>query len=139
MRLWSVSTTVRNPERIRSFLKVLKGLEGEVWNNEVQKKYQILTSTVSRLICLTQGKSLNGVYLTGARRAVRWRTVDAELVDLIREIQRTYQRRYGSPRVREELREAGKSQESGPVDAGTGPERPSETEVHSPDQLEPRA
>jgi hypothetical protein len=42
MRLWSVSTTVRNPERIRSFLKVLKGLEDEVWNNEVQKKYQIL-------------------------------------------------------------------------------------------------
>ena len=42
MRLWSVSTTVRNPERIRSFLKVLKELEGEVWNNETQKKYQIL-------------------------------------------------------------------------------------------------
>ena len=42
MRLWSVSTTVRNPERIRSFLKVLKELEGEVWNKETQKKYQIL-------------------------------------------------------------------------------------------------
>jgi hypothetical protein len=42
MRLWSVSTTVRNPERIRSFLKVLKELEGEVWNNETQKRYQIL-------------------------------------------------------------------------------------------------
>jgi hypothetical protein len=42
MRLWSISTTVRNPERIRSFLKVLKELEGEVWNNETQKKYQIL-------------------------------------------------------------------------------------------------
>jgi hypothetical protein len=42
MRLWSVSTTVRNPERIRSFLKILKELEGEVWNKETQKKYQIL-------------------------------------------------------------------------------------------------
>ncbi|MDR3047340.1 MAG: AlwI family type II restriction endonuclease [Bacteroidales bacterium] len=42
MRFWSVSTTVRNPERIRSFLKVLKELEGEVWNNATQKKYQIL-------------------------------------------------------------------------------------------------
>jgi hypothetical protein len=42
MRLWSISTTVRNPERIRSFLKVLKELEGEVWNNDTQKRYQIL-------------------------------------------------------------------------------------------------
>jgi hypothetical protein len=42
MRLWSVSTTVRNPERMRSFLKVLKELEGEVWNNDAQKKYQIM-------------------------------------------------------------------------------------------------
>ena len=42
MRLWSVSTTVRNPERIRTFLKVFKELENEVWNNETQKRYQIL-------------------------------------------------------------------------------------------------
>jgi hypothetical protein len=42
MRLWSISTTVRNPERIRSFLKVLKDLEGKVWNNDTQKRYQIL-------------------------------------------------------------------------------------------------
>jgi hypothetical protein len=42
MRFWSVSTTVRNPERIRSFLKVLKELEGEIWDNATQKKYQIL-------------------------------------------------------------------------------------------------
>jgi hypothetical protein len=42
MRLWSVTTTVRNPERIRSFLKVLKDLEGEVWNDENQKKFQVL-------------------------------------------------------------------------------------------------
>jgi hypothetical protein len=42
MRLWSVTTTVRNPERIRSFLRVFKKLEGEVWNNESQKKFQVL-------------------------------------------------------------------------------------------------
>jgi hypothetical protein len=42
MRLWSVTTTVRNPERIHSFLKVLKELEGEVWNDENQKKFQVL-------------------------------------------------------------------------------------------------
>jgi predicted nucleotidyltransferase len=42
MRLWSVSTTVRNPERIRSFLKFFKELEGKVWNDESQRKYQVL-------------------------------------------------------------------------------------------------
>jgi hypothetical protein len=42
MRLWSMTTTVRNPERIRSFLKVLKELEGIVWNNKSQKKFQVL-------------------------------------------------------------------------------------------------
>ena len=41
MRLWSVTTTIRNTERIRSFLKVLKELEGEVWNDENQKKFQV--------------------------------------------------------------------------------------------------
>jgi hypothetical protein len=42
MRFWSVSTTVRNPERIRSFLKVLKVLEGDSWSTETQRKFQIL-------------------------------------------------------------------------------------------------
>ena len=37
---WSISTTVRNPDRLRSFLKVLKKIEGENWNNETQCKYQ---------------------------------------------------------------------------------------------------
>ncbi len=39
---WSISTTVRNPERIRNFLKVLKNLEGEEFNEQTQIKYQIL-------------------------------------------------------------------------------------------------
>ena len=39
---WSITTTLRNPERLRDFLIVLKNIEGEVWNLETQKKYQIL-------------------------------------------------------------------------------------------------
>ncbi len=39
---WSISTTVRNPDRLRNFLKVLKKIEGEIWNNETQRKYQIM-------------------------------------------------------------------------------------------------
>ncbi len=42
MRFWSISTTVRNPERIRSFLKVLKSIEGEKWTKETQKRFQVL-------------------------------------------------------------------------------------------------
>ena len=39
---WSISTTVRNPERVRDFLKVLKLMEGEKWTSESQAKFQIL-------------------------------------------------------------------------------------------------
>lgn len=39
---WSISTTVRNPERLRYFLSVLKILEGEEFNEDCQKKYQII-------------------------------------------------------------------------------------------------
>ena len=39
---WSISTTVRNPERLREFLRVLKILEGQKFDNTNQEKYQIL-------------------------------------------------------------------------------------------------
>ena len=39
---WSITTTLRSPERLRQFLIVLKQLEGSEWNLENQKKYQIL-------------------------------------------------------------------------------------------------
>jgi hypothetical protein len=39
---WSITTTLRNPERLRNFLIVLKQLENSEWNFENQKKYQIL-------------------------------------------------------------------------------------------------
>jgi len=42
MKPWSISTTVRNPERIRDFIKILKLLEGETFSNTNQVKYQIL-------------------------------------------------------------------------------------------------
>lgn len=39
---WSITTTLRNPERLRGFLIVLKQLENCEWDLECQKKYQIL-------------------------------------------------------------------------------------------------
>ena len=40
--LWSMSTTVREANRIYGFLNVAKKIEGEVWNKETQGKFQIL-------------------------------------------------------------------------------------------------
>lgn len=39
---WSVTTTVRNPGRLRDFLVVLRELENSEWNHENQMKYQVL-------------------------------------------------------------------------------------------------
>lgn len=39
---WSITTTIRNPDRLREFLNVLKVMEGEDWSLENQAKYQIL-------------------------------------------------------------------------------------------------
>ena len=39
---WSITTTLRNPERLRIFLIILKQLENCKWNLENQRKYQIL-------------------------------------------------------------------------------------------------
>jgi hypothetical protein len=39
---WSISTTVRNPERLRDFLIVLKQLEGHPFDKENQTRYQVL-------------------------------------------------------------------------------------------------
>lgn len=41
-KLWSISTTVRNPYRVKDFLRVLNLLDGEVWNRETQMRFQIL-------------------------------------------------------------------------------------------------
>ena len=39
---WSISTTVRDPDRLRNFLSILKKLKGQQFNSENQIKYQIL-------------------------------------------------------------------------------------------------
>lgn len=39
---WSITTTLRDPERLRDFLIVLKQLENCKWDLENQRKYQIL-------------------------------------------------------------------------------------------------
>ncbi len=39
---WSITTTVRDPNRLRPFLIVFQQLDGCEWNKENQKKYQIL-------------------------------------------------------------------------------------------------
>ena len=41
MKFWSISTTVRNPERVRGFLKVLSHLEGQRWDGVTQRRFQI--------------------------------------------------------------------------------------------------
>lgn len=39
---WSISTTVRNPERLRDFLRILKKLEGQPFDKDNQIRYQVL-------------------------------------------------------------------------------------------------
>ena len=41
IRPWSISTTVRNPERMRGFLRVFAGMEGADWNRASQTDFQI--------------------------------------------------------------------------------------------------
>jgi len=41
-KVWSISTTVREPDRTRNFLKTLKEIEWEEWNIENQAKFQKL-------------------------------------------------------------------------------------------------
>ncbi len=38
---WSISTTVRNPYRIRDFLVIAQKFEGREWNDDLNKKYQV--------------------------------------------------------------------------------------------------
>lgn len=40
LKPWSITTTVRNPERLRDFLTALQPLVGKQWNKENQEKYQ---------------------------------------------------------------------------------------------------
>ncbi len=42
LKAWSITTTVRNPERLRDFLVASKPLENKVWSNDTQESYQKL-------------------------------------------------------------------------------------------------
>lgn len=42
LKAWSITTTVRNPERLRDFLVALQPLENQEWNNANQENYQKL-------------------------------------------------------------------------------------------------
>lgn len=42
LKAWSITTTVRNPERLRDFLVAFKKLENKAWNNDTQESYQKL-------------------------------------------------------------------------------------------------
>lgn len=42
LKAWSITTTVRNPERLRDFLVASKPLENKPWNNDTQESYQKL-------------------------------------------------------------------------------------------------
>jgi hypothetical protein len=42
LKAWSITTTVRNPERLRDFLIALKPLENKAWDKDSQEKYQKL-------------------------------------------------------------------------------------------------
>ena len=39
-KVWSISTAVRNPDRLRNFLKTLKEIEGKEWDKNTQKEFQ---------------------------------------------------------------------------------------------------
>jgi len=40
--LWSMSTTIREAERIPDFIKTAKEIDGQEWTKEIQEKFQIL-------------------------------------------------------------------------------------------------
>lgn len=41
-KAWSITTTIRNPERIKDTLSIISEIEGRVWDNETQRLFQIL-------------------------------------------------------------------------------------------------
>lgn len=41
LKPWSISTAVRNPDRLRGFLGVLRQLDGEEWNRNTQVSFQV--------------------------------------------------------------------------------------------------
>jgi len=57
---WSISTTLRNPDRLRLFLITLKQLENCEWNEKAQKNFQILLIQ-NRLYGTNNAQFINGL------------------------------------------------------------------------------
>ena len=47
--LWSISTTIREAERIEGFLKTAIELEGKEWNQLTQMEFQILLIKIDNI------------------------------------------------------------------------------------------
>lgn len=60
LKAWSITTTVRNPERLRDFLVALQPLDGAAWNTENQEKFQKLL-IMSRLYGYGNQQFYNGL------------------------------------------------------------------------------
>ena len=41
MKAWSISTTIRNPERIPDFVKVAARIDGRIWDNQTQEDFYV--------------------------------------------------------------------------------------------------
>ncbi|MFT5835470.1 MAG: hypothetical protein ACI9RG_000359 [Sulfurimonas sp.] len=70
-KAWSISTTVRNPERLRNFLITLKEIENREWNHETQIEFQ------ARLV-------KNRFYGFGSNQF--YNNLPSKLVDLLQDI-----------------------------------------------------
>ena len=71
-KVWSISTAVRNPERIRSFLKILSSLEYKIWNKETQiiEKNGVITQISGYTAGLTKANCNSSSFW---RRSRSWR------------------------------------------------------------------
>lgn len=60
-QLWSMSTTLREAERIIGFAKTAHEMNGEIWNRENQVKYQVLLIKNRFYLSPDNTQSLNGL------------------------------------------------------------------------------
>jgi hypothetical protein len=78
-KAWSISTTVRSPERLRAFLVALQPLVGKEWDRDSQKEYQKLLIK-NRLYGYGSQQFYNGL---PPDAVVAINDVDAEITDTL--------------------------------------------------------
>ena len=59
--LWSMTTTIREAERIPAFLKTAKEIENEEWNTDTQIKFQILLIKNREYLNTDSTQTFNGL------------------------------------------------------------------------------